>query len=298
MRADLSVASRFAADHPEEAALVLEQLPFADAAALLAELEPAQGARLVARLSAALAVDCMRSLPDRLVGAVLGELPIDLAARMLMRAGDETREAWLAAVPEDRAQYLRRKLRYPPGTAGALVDPLVLALPEDLSVAEAQKQLRRSAERAYYYLYVVDREQRLVGALDIRELMLAETKATLGAVMHREVVTVSAHADLATVLSHPGWRELDALPVVDGDGVFFGIIRHRVMRQIAGRDEQQAQPMVRTLVSLGELYWTGLSAFLAGVNAAAPAPAAAPAAAQAPLTPEDATAKEATHGPQ
>lgn len=286
MRADLTVATQFVADHPADAALVLEQLSFADAAALLSELEPTQGARLVSRLSAALAVDCLRSLPDRLVSGVLSELPIDLAARILMRAGDETRESWLAAIPEERAEFLRRKLRYPPGTAGALVDPLVLALPVDLSVAEAQKQLRRSAERAYYYVYVVDREQRLVGALDIRELMLAEARETLGAVMHREVVTVSAHADLATVMGHPGWRELDALPVVDGAGVFFGIIRHRMMRQIAGRDDQQVQPMVRTLVSLGELYWTGLSAFLAGVNAARPGGSQQP------------PAEEATHGAQ
>ncbi len=268
MRADLSVAARFVDDHPEEAALVLEQLSFADAAALLAELDPAQGARLVARLSAALAVDCLRSLPDRLVAGVLDELPIDLGSRILMRASGETREAWLAALSPERAEFLRRKLRYPPGTAGALVDPLVLALPQDLSVAEAQKQLRRSAERAYYYVYVVDRDQRLIGALDLRELMLAETKATLGAVMHRDIQSVPAHADLAAVMAHPSWRDLDALPVVDAGGVFFGIIRHRMLRQIAGPGaDQEGQPMVRALVSLGELYWTGLSAFLAGVNA-------------------------------
>jgi len=272
MRADLSVATRFIEDHPEEAAQVLEQLSFADAAALLAELDAEQGARVVARLSAALAVDCLRSLPDRLVAAVLAELPIDLGARILMRAGGETRESWLAGLTPERAEFLRRKLRYPPGTAGALVDPLVLALPEDLSVGEAQKQLRRSAERAYYYLYVVDRDQRLVGALDIRELMLAEAKDTLGAVMHRDVERVSAHADLAGVMAHPAWRDLDALPVVDAGGVFFGIIRHRMLRQITGpAGDQEGQPVVRTLVSLGELYWNGMSAFLAGVNAVAPA---------------------------
>jgi magnesium transporter len=270
MRADLSVATRFIDDHPEEAALVLEQLSFADAAALLAELDAEQGARVVARLSAALAVDCLRSLPDRLVAAVLAELPVDLGARILMLAGGETRESWLAGLTPERAEFLRRKLRYPPGTAGALVDPLVLALPEDLSVGEAQKQLRRSAERAYYYVYVVDRDQRLVGALDIRELMLAEPKATLGTVMHRDVERVSAHADLGGVMAHPAWRDLDALPVVDAGGVFFGIIRHRMLRQIAGpAGDQEGQRVVRTLVSLGELYWTGLSAFLAGVNAGA-----------------------------
>jgi magnesium transporter len=268
------VASHFVEDHPEEAATVLEQLSFADAAALLAELDAGQGARLVARLSAALAVDCLRSLPDRLVAAVLDELPVDLGARILMRAGGETRESWLAGLSPERAEFLRRKLRYPPGTAGAVVDPLVLALPEDLSVGDAQKQLRRSAERAYYYLYVVDRDQRLVGALDIRELMLAEPKDTLGGVMHRDVQRVSAHADLAGVMAHPAWRDLDALPVVDAGGVFFGIIRHRMLRQIAGpAGDQEGQPVVRTLVSLGELYWNGLAAFLAGVGAVAPATA-------------------------
>ena len=288
MRADLGLAARFAVDHPEEAAAALEGLSFADAAALLAELDPAGAAHLVAHLSATLAVDCLRMLPDRVVGSLLGELPLDLAARILMRASDETRRTWLAELPEERAEFLRRKLRYPAGTAGALVDPLVLALPEDLSVAEAQKQLRRSAQRAYYYLYVVDRQQRLVGALDLRELFLADTKVALGAVMQRDVERIPAHADLPTVIGHGGWRDLDALPVVDAGGVFFGIIRHRTVRQLtaAGAGEE-ARPVMQTLVSLGELYWTGLSAFLTGVSAVGPGGA-----------PRDGTpdAKGETHG--
>ncbi len=275
MRADLLLAARFAAHHPEDAAPALEQLPFADAAALFAELDPESAAKLVGHLSAALAVDCLKTMPERLVGSLLGELPLDLAARILVRASEETRRLWLAELPQERAEFLRRKLRYPPGTAGALVDPLVLALPEDLGVADAQKQLRRSAERAYYYVYVVDREQRLVGALDIRELLLADTGETLGAVMHRDVERIPAHADLGTVAAHAGWHDREAIPVVDAAGVFFGIIRHSTMRQLlaAGAGEE-ARPVMQTLVSLGELYWTGLSAFLAGVSAVGPSVAA------------------------
>jgi magnesium transporter len=278
MRADLGLAARFAADHPEDAAATLEQLSFSDAAALLAEFDASEAAQLVAHLSAALAVDCLKTMPDPVVASLLGELQIDLAARILVRAEDDTRQRWLAVLPAERAEFLRRKLRYPPGTAGALVDPMVLALPEDLSVAEAQKQLRRSAQRAYFYIYVVDRDQRLVGALDLRELLLAEAKAPLGAVMHREVERISAHADVAAVAAHVGWRDLDALPVVDAAGVFFGIIRHRTMRQLAAPGAER-QPMMQTLVSLGELYWTGLSAFLTGVSAVGPGAAARPQAA-------------------
>lgn len=271
MRGEMIVASRFAEDHPGEAAAVLEAASFTEAAGLLAELQPALAAQVLARISPSLAVDCLRAMPSQQVAGVLGALPLDLTARLLRRATDDVRDGWLAALPAELAEALRRKLRFPPRTAGALADPLVLALPADMNVTEAQKQLRRSPERAYYYIYMVDREHRLVGALDVRELMLASGKEPLSAVMHGDPVCVSAHSDQATIMAHQGWRELDALPVVDAAGVFIGIIRHRTMRQLAGAGGQmQVAPVVSTLVNLGELYWAGLSAFLSGMSVAAP----------------------------
>jgi magnesium transporter len=267
MAIDFAVAAKYLEDHPEEAAAVLERVSFSDAAALFSELNPRLAAQLLARLSASLAVDCLRSMHTEQVATVLAEMPVELAARLLRLASEEVRERWIGALPAETGEVLRRKLRYPPGTAGALADPLVLALPGDLTVAEAQKQLRRSAERAYYYIYVVDRDHRLVGALDIRELMLAQGKDTLTEVMHRDPVKVPAASDLATIMAHPGWRDLDALPVVDTGGVFFGIVRHRTLRQIAGLGtDQHAEPIVGALVSLGELYWAGLSAFMSGMS--------------------------------
>jgi magnesium transporter len=268
VKIDLAVATRFLENHPEEAAAVLERVSFSDAAALLSELDPKLAAQALARLSASLAVDCLRSMHGEKVATVLAEVPLELAARLLRRAEEDVRERWLTMLPADGAEQLRRRLRYPPGTAGALADPLVLALPADLPVGEAQKQLRRSAERAYYYIYVVDRDHRLVGALDIRELMLAPAKDALDGVMHRDPVRIPASSDLPTITAHPGWRELDALPVVDSGGVFMGIVRHRTLRQMTGlgTGPGQGELAVRTLVSLGELYWAGLSAFLAGLG--------------------------------
>jgi len=268
MRTELAIAAQFVADHPDETAVVLERVSFNDAAALLAELEPAIAAQAIARISASLAVDCLRSMHGEQVARLLTELPVDLAARLLRLATEETRQRWLMAMPPESAELLARKLRYPSATAGALADPLVLALPEDTAVAEAQKHLRRSPERAYYYIYVVDREHRLVGVLDMRELMHASPRATLSSVMHRDPVRVPAQSDLATITAHPGWRDLDALPVVDLAGVFFGIVRHRTIRQAAGGAGAQApvEPVVSALLGLGELYWTGLAALLSSLS--------------------------------
>jgi magnesium transporter len=268
MKVDTDIVRRFIEDHPAEAAATLEQVSFADAASLLAELDPSLASRAVGRFSATLAVECLLEMPKENVSGLLEKLPLDVATRMLRRADPDTREVWLSTLHAERAGLLRRKLKYPPGTAGAIADPLVLALPEDQTVAEAQKQLHRSAARAYYYVYVVDREQRLVGALDLRELLLSQAKKTLSDVMRRELVRLPALSDLNTIIAHPGWRDLDALPVVDAEGVFFGIVRHRTVRRLTGSMAGDGvEPVVGALVNLGELYWTGMSAFLAGVSA-------------------------------
>ncbi len=274
MSAELDLARQFIEDHPDDAAAVLEQVSYGEAAALLGELDPSLASRAVGRISATLAVDCLKLMDHEQAAGLLDRLPLDYAARMLRRADDATREAWLGTLPGDRAEMLRRKLRFPSRTAGALADPLVLSLPEEMTTAEAEKHLHRSADRAYYYLYVVDREQRLVGAMDIRELMLAPGKKTLGEVMHRDLIRLPAKTDLSALLNHPAWHELDALPVVDADGHFFGIVRHRTVRQLAGPGggEPEVEPVVGALVNLGELYWTGLASFLAGVNATSNAP--------------------------
>jgi len=269
---ELALATTFVDEHPEEAAAVLEQLAFGDTAELLAALTPELAAQTLSRISPSLAVDCLRSMDGGDLVRILHVLPLDLAARLFRRATEETREAWLHAVGPEMAELLRRKLRYPPGTAGAVADPLVLALPDTETVATAQRELKRSPERAYYYIYVLDREHRLLGALDIRELMLAEPKALLKDAMHRDIIAVPAATDLGTVMVHPGWGDLDALPIVDAEGVFFGIIRHRTIRKLAGYQatQQQGDPMVNTVVSIGELYWAGLSAFLSGMSSAEP----------------------------
>ena len=268
MKSELLIVRQFVEDHPDETAEVLERVSFNDAAAFLSELDPHLAAQALSRISASLAVDCLRSMHREQVAVVLAALPVDLAVRLLGRASEQARELWLAALSDDVAEVLQRKLRYPAGTAGALADPLVLALPGDLSVADAQKQLRRSAERAYYYVYVVDRDHKLVGVLDIRELMMAGVKDTLEQVMHGDPVRLSAQSDLAAMVGHPAWREFDALPVVDPGGVFFGVVRHRTLRQIVGSAGSQApvEPVVSTLMNLGELYWTGFSAFLSGMS--------------------------------
>lgn len=206
------------------------------------------------------------------------ETPPDEGAATLERLAPGEAAAFLAALLDETAEPLARLLRYPEGTAGALMDPRVLALPEDLSAADALGRMRRAARQVFYYLYVVDREQRLRGVLNLRELLLAPPRTPLAAAMRQSVARIPARADRVAILAHPAWREYHALPVVDEGGILLGAIRYETLRRL----EAEAKPGDRagdplaTMVTLGELCWQGMARVLADFAAGLPAKPAPP----------------------
>jgi len=176
----------------------------------------------------------------------------------------------LAALPADTREPLARILPYPLGTAGAAMDPAVFRLPDDVIVADARARLRLAARDLLYYVYVVDREQHLVGVLDIPELLLAPARERLSAVMRRDVDQLSAWMPVAMVQEHPGWQQFHALPVVDEEQRLLGAIRYQTLRQIEQESGERApDATLLTARALGELFQISTTGLVAGVAATA-----------------------------
>lgn len=262
MRANERLATAFVAAHPADAARLLERGDPADAAAVLTHVPADDAAGVFRTLAPSFAAACAALLSDEQLAAIVSSLSLSDGTQAMRRVEPGRRDTVLAGVPEDRREQLHRALRFADGSAGSIADPLVLSLPEDITVADAQKQLRGAAN-LYYYVYVVARDGTLAGTLAINELMTARPKQVLASVMRRDLIRLDAYTDLATVAMHPAWRDLDALPVVDSSGKLVGAIRHRIIRQLAS---QGGRPMMETLVRLSELYWAGLSGILASLT--------------------------------
>jgi magnesium transporter len=260
--AEERLAIAFITEHPDEAARLLERVDASDAAAVMASVPAPVGADVMRTLAPSSAAACAAALGDAQLAAIVDHLALDDAAAILRTLDASRRQALLAHVAEDRREPLRVLLSFPENTAGAVADPLALALPEDITVADAQKQMRGSDQHLFYYLYVVRRDRTLVGALALPELMAARPKDTLGAVMRTDLVRLDANLDLATVVAHPAWRDLDAMPVVDTAGRLVGAIRHKTMRQLSG---PRVRPMSATIAGLSELYWVGMSGMIASL---------------------------------
>ena len=273
---DAALAAQLLRDHPDEAARVIETLPAAQVAAVAGEALPEIAAGVLGRLAPHALDDVLPALDPAILARALTELDTDVAARVLRRLPEEQRPGVLAHLDDALSRSLRTLLRHAEDTAGALLDPDVLSLPATLDAKEALAYVRSHPERARYNLYVTDAEQRLVGVLNLRELLLAPADAPLPDLMKPAKHRLPAHADRYQIASHPGWQDVHALPVLDRDGAYLGTIRYRTLRQIE-REIAGAKTEGNTAArALGELYATGASslieALMGGRRESEPAP--------------------------
>ncbi len=264
METDTLLAKNFAEDHPADAARVLEGLALEEASAYLDELPPRSATAVLQKMVPSNAAECIAQLSPPRFARIIAALPLDSAAALLRRLEPERQAELLSRAPSNISALIASLLRYPQNSAGALMDPRAMALPEDITATEAMARGRRAPRHVLYYIYVLDREQKLVGVMNLRELMLAPPKETLSAAMRREVTTPPALAGRMAIVEHPGWRDVHALPVVDDGGVFLGVLRYETLRKLE-RESATSPPAgggLAAVLTLGELCWVGLAGIL------------------------------------
>lgn len=262
------LSTAFLRDHPDDAARILERFAAEDEAAVFAGCEPAITAGVVQRMTADLAAASLAHMPSDQSAAVIELMPIAIAALIVRHWTLDAQGQVFETLPSQTADALRSVLSYPPGTVGALMDPLAFALPSDITVAEARQRVEDAGQKVLYYLYIVDRDHKLVGVLNLREFILASAGDPISSIMNKQVVKLKAAMGLEHIADSPDRRRYLSLPVVDGRGTFLGVLSNQTLydaERLADRGRSR-QSAVDTVMALGELYWVTLSGMLAGAQ--------------------------------
>ncbi|HYP81489.1 MAG TPA: CBS domain-containing protein [Steroidobacteraceae bacterium] len=237
---------RFLTDYPFEAARALEGLSADAAVEVFRSRSPAAQLRCWQSLSPDRAADLLAALPAEIAQPLLAGSDPQVGVAALVHLDSARREALLAAMPEPVNRELRELMQYRQGTAGYLMDPRIATLAAALSIAEAIERLRSIRQHGLRELFVVDEQMRLVGKIDIDDLVLTGRERPVGE-LARPVTAMVRDSDPVTKVAEVLHQQpLDALPVVDDQGRFKGVIKLPELMMIVRQQGRGWRPMWRT----------------------------------------------------
>ncbi len=164
--------------------------------------------------------------PDAQVAAVVARMAADDAADLIGEIDQERRGRILALLPPAGRRRIETLMGYNPATAGGMMSPDFIDLPEEATVQDALARVRASAiaPGALSTVYVHDATDALSGAATIVALLRADPQAPLAKVAEEEPESVHTDADLPEVARTMTDYNLAALPVVDEQQQVVGVI--------------------------------------------------------------------------
>jgi CBS domain-containing protein/sporulation protein YlmC with PRC-barrel domain len=212
--------------HPADLATIIDQLAPKDRAGVLASLDDEAAADVFEEMEPETQVEVLEDLDPARAADILEEMSPDDAADLVADLSDETREEILALMERDEAEELGELLAYPEDTAGGMMTTEFVTIASSLTCGQAIDRLREMEPDAetIYYVYVVDDEERLVGVLSLRDLIVARPSTPISKVMIPEPVTVELLADEDAVAEVVAHYNLLAVPVVDESRHLVGIV--------------------------------------------------------------------------
>jgi len=159
-------------------------------------------------------------------GKILDELAPDERVDLFEQLPKEMVTRFLSIMEEEEAEDTRQLMTYESNTAGGRMTTDFACAKEEMSVEEALRNLRKTAKglEMVYYVYVVNKEDKLVGVVSLKELILAEPGEKINEIMHTNLITIPVDMDQEQVARELAKYDFLALPVVDNSKRIKGII--------------------------------------------------------------------------
>jgi magnesium transporter len=210
----------------------------ADIALLFKEIEPAEARKLFEILfSARRAEKTLKELPPELLPDILALIDDEHVARLIVRADpddavtfidslpEQRREAVMSLLDPERRDEVRELINYPEGTVGRIMNTDFMALSPSTTAQGAIDKIRERGElETFFYLYVVDDDNKLIGVVPIRNLVIAPRDRKLSEMMIADPIRADVFMDQEEAARLVAKYELLALPIVDEGGHLEGII--------------------------------------------------------------------------
>jgi len=203
--------------HPADVAFVLEALPLDERLIVWDLVKAERDGEILLEVSDAVRETLIESMDSEELVAATEQLDTDEIADLAPDLPDDVLEDVFQSLSAEERQQLRAAMSYPEDTVGALMAFDMVSVRGDVTLEVVTRYLRRLDELPDHtdQVFVVDREQRLIGALPISKLIVTDLDVTVSAAMSTELVRLHPDDEAQQAAQTFERYDLVSAPVVD-----------------------------------------------------------------------------------
>jgi len=240
-----------------EQVLVVSRLEAADRLALLGLIPVDEASTLLQHLPYPQVTEAIEHLEPELAAAIVHELPSDWQADLIGELDRTDASAILERLDTEEAADVRRLAEYDDDVAGGVMITEYLEYPVHATVAEVIEDLGEHAERYKHYdiqyAYVVDADERLVGVLRMRDLLLSPRSIPVREVMIESPASVRDGDSLEDLRTFFEEHRFFGVPVVDASSRLVGVVRRSHVEAALAEDQEGVYRKAQGIVGGEEL---------------------------------------------
>jgi magnesium transporter len=244
---DTAIVALFEEMHYADIAEILDELSFDNVVYIIKLLDSEKTSAVLMELDEDIREKTLQNLSAKEIAEEVEELDSDDAADIIGELSQERQEAVLSKIEdEEHVKEIEELLAYDEDSAGGLMAKELVKVNENWNVLKCVREMRAQAEEVtrVHSIYVVDDNDKLKGRLSLKDLLITSTKTAISEVYIPKVDFVNVHDNLDEVSNKMRKYDLEAIPVVDNNGVLLGRITIDdivdVIKEEADKDYQLA----------------------------------------------------------
>ena len=224
---DKPIIALFEEMHYADVAEILDELTFDDVIYIIKLIDSEKTSAVLMELDEDIREKILQKLSAKEIAEEVEELDSDDAADIIGELSEERQEAVMSQIEdEEHVKEIEELLTYDEDSAGGLMAKELVKVNENWNVLKCVREMRLQAEEVtrVHSIYVVDDNEKLKGRLSLKDLLITSTKTAISEVYIPKVDFVNVHDNLDEVSNKMRKYDLEAIPVVDNNGVLLGRI--------------------------------------------------------------------------
>ncbi len=211
--------------HYADIAEIISELSLKEATYLIKLLDSERTSEALMELEEDFRERILEQLSEKEIAEELEEMDTDDAADVVAELPEERAEKVIAELEDEKlVEDIKELLAYEEDTAGGLMAKELVKVKDTWTVAGCVREMRRQAEKVtrVHSIYVVNKKGKLIGRLSLKDLLTAPAKSHISDIFIPKVDYVHVHTEGEEVARVMQKYDLEAIPVVDDDGILMG----------------------------------------------------------------------------